>query len=263
MEPDHNPDHEVRGSMNVISSFLDQYEREYDFYFQLAQLTARRCEVALSDAGIRHLPTFRAKRPDRLQQKLIKRHEAKPYTSVNSIRDDIVDLSGVRIALFFPGDRPRAAALVEEIFEVEPEGRKDFPTNDGGTPNETYTKRFPGYCATHLRVSNRSSDLNMEDQRYAGARVEIQIASVLMLAWQEVEHDLAYKPLSGSLSEDEMAILDEVNGMVIAGEIAFERLQKAVQRRLDEPNQPFANHYELASYIYNKVGDMKSSEEQP
>ena len=52
-----------------------------------------------------------------------------------------------------------------------------------------------------------------------------------MHAWAEVEHDLVYKPYSGKLQEDELAILDEINGLVIAGEIALERLQKAITER--------------------------------
>ena len=48
-----------------------------------------------------------------------------------------------------------------------------------------------------------------------------------MHAWSEVEHDLVYKPLNGTLSEEELAILDELNGLVLAGEIALERLHIA------------------------------------
>jgi hypothetical protein len=59
-----------------------------------------------------------------------------------------------------------------------------------------------------------------------------------------------------------MAILDQVNGMVIAGEIAFERLQNAVQRRLDDSSRPFANHYELASYIDSKINRDDTTEDQ-
>jgi ppGpp synthetase/RelA/SpoT-type nucleotidyltranferase len=69
--------------------------------------------------------------------------------------------------------------------------------------------------------------LSDAQKRYAEARAEIQVASVLMHAWSEVNHDLAYKPLQGELSEDEYSILDELNGLVIAGEIALERLQRA------------------------------------
>jgi ppGpp synthetase/RelA/SpoT-type nucleotidyltranferase len=236
-------------TLSVIDEFLRQYEREYDYYFSIARITARRCEIALSDAGIRHLVTFRAKRIDRLQDKLIKRNESRPYTDIESIRENIVDLAGVRIALFFPGDQSSAEAIVEALFDID--RRKSFPEDrDEGDPSEdAYVQRFQGYCATHYRVRNRAQDLQDDDRRFADARVEIQIASVLMLAWQEVHHDLAYKPLSGELTVDERAILDEVNGLVIAGEIAFERLQRAVERRLNEYNEPFASHYDLASYI--------------
>lgn len=53
-----------------------------------------------------------------------------------------------------------------------------------------------------------------------------------MHAWSEVEHDLVYKPLNGTLSEEELAILDELNGLVLAGEIALERLQIAGTARI-------------------------------
>lgn len=68
--------------------------------------------------------------------------------------------------------------------------------------------------------------LSEAEKRYAVARVEVQVASVLMHAWSEVEHDLVYKPLQGGLSTEEYAILDELNGLVMAGEIALESVIK-------------------------------------
>ena len=53
-----------------------------------------------------------------------------------------------------------------------------------------------------------------------------------MHAWSEVEHDLIYKPMQGTLSEEELAILDELNGLVLTGEIALERLQAAGNERI-------------------------------
>jgi ppGpp synthetase/RelA/SpoT-type nucleotidyltranferase len=81
-------------------------------------------------------------------------------------------------------------------------------------------------------VRLRESTLNDAQKRYVAALVEIQIASVLMHAWAEVEHDLLYKPVQGRLSDDEYAILDELNGLVMTGEIALERLQKAGEARV-------------------------------
>ena len=89
------------------------------------------------------------------------------------------------------------------------------------------------------------------EKRYCRARIEIQVASVLMHAWSEVEHDLIYKPLQGTLSKEELAILDELNGLVLAGEIALERLQAAGNERIRSKNAVFNNQYELASYLYN------------
>ncbi|HEY9785829.1 MAG TPA: hypothetical protein V6D17_10540, partial [Candidatus Obscuribacterales bacterium] len=73
--------------------------------------------------------------------------------------------------------------------------------------------------------------LSSLDVRYADAKLEVQVASIIMNAWSEVEHDLIYKPKGGSISPEERAILDELNGAVLAGERILERLQEATQRR--------------------------------
>ena len=72
----------------------------------------------------------------------------------------------------------------------------------------------------------RDEILNESQRKYGAARIEIQVASLIMHAWSEVEHDLIYKPMQGTLSEEELSILDELNGLVLAGEIALERLQQ-------------------------------------
>jgi hypothetical protein len=75
-----------------------------------------------------------------------------------------------------------------------------------------------------------------------------------MHAWAEVEHDLVYKHLQGKLSENEYAILDELNGLIIAGEIALERLQKAGEARVTTGGRAFSNHYDLAAHLLNAAG---------
>lgn len=80
-----------------------------------------------------------------------------------------------------------------------------------------------------------------------------------MHAWSEVEHDLIYKPVAGNLSEDEYAILDQLNGLVHAGEIALERLQKAGQRRVGYGGGVFANHYDLANFLLGRASNLSDS----
>jgi hypothetical protein len=64
---------------------------------------------------------------------------------------------------------------------------------------------------------------------------------------------LTYKPKIGSLSEEENRILDELNGMVLSGEIALERLQKAFNQRISKIQHSFNNHFELAALIREKI----------
>ena len=130
--------------------------------------------------------------------------------------------------------------------------RKQFPEQ---SKPPTYNKRFSGYWANHYRVHMKEEMVQPSEKRYCAARIEIQVASVLMHAWSEVEHDLVYKPMQGTLSEEELAILDELNGLVLTGEIALERLQAAGNERIQNSKATFANQFELASYLYNYLSN--------
>ncbi len=229
--------------MGAIDEFIGRYRKEYDFYDQAARLVAQLLEARLQAAGVRAMVTFRAKAVGRLESKVRDRAKRKNYLTVDDIYSDIPDLAGARVALYFPAQRNQVELLINEIFVVGQ--TKLFPD---GTPS-AYAKRFSGYSATHYRVRLRESALVDSQKRYAEAPVEIQVASVLMHAWSEVEHDLVYKPYQGTLSEDEYAILDELNGMVMAGEIALERLQRAGDARVAARGRVFANHYELAAHL--------------
>ncbi|MCL5961307.1 MAG: RelA/SpoT domain-containing protein, partial [Chloroflexi bacterium] len=235
-----------------VEDFLSRYQREYDYYQEIARLCALQCETELERNGIRAIVTFRAKRPDRLREKVEKRNGQHSYENVDDIYQDIVDLAGVRVALYFPGDKVEVDRIIRSLFTIEKD--KSFPRDsDSQVVSGTYAKRFVGYTAIHYHVRLREENLPEADKRYANSLIEIQVASVLMHGWAEVEHDLAYKPLSGDVSDDEYAILDELNGLVLAGEIALERLQKAVQQRASKRGKHFTNHYELAAYLYDAI----------
>lgn len=90
-------------------------------------------------------------------------------------------------------------------------------------------------------------------RRYGESPVEIQVASVLMHAWSEVEHDLIYKPISGQVSLDERSILDGINGIVLSGEVFLERLQAAFEARVSSSGTILSNQYELAAFLYDHL----------
>jgi ppGpp synthetase/RelA/SpoT-type nucleotidyltranferase len=230
--------------LDLIGQFISRYRKEFDFYEQACRMTAQVLDSNLQSAGIRAIVTSRAKNPLRLETKVRQRSKSNDYETVDSIYDDIVDLAGVRVALYFPAERGEVGRIIRSLFVPVAEP-KEFPT----TAKPTYEKRFSGYWATHYRVRLPETLLNESQKRYTEARVEIQVASVLMHAWSEVEHDLVYKPLQGTLSSEEYAILDELNGLVLAGEIALERLQRAGESRVSAYDREYTNHYDLASSL--------------
>lgn len=207
-------------ALDLLDSFLDRYVKEYDYYEQAARMARQMLESNLQAAGIRAIVTSRPKSVTRLADKCRQRNKSQNYESIDDIYADIADLAGVRVALYFPAERDQVGGLINRLFHVD-ESRA-FPK-----PSETRTdKRFSGYSALHYRVRLQSHALAESDQRYAAAKIEIQVASVLMHAWSEVEHDLVYKPAEGELSLDEYSLLDQLNGLVLAGEIALEQLQR-------------------------------------
>lgn len=242
--------------MELINQFIEDYKSKFNYYDMAARLGAKLLEEALRSSGIRAMVTSRAKNPSRLKVKVEQRSRKRGvfYQTLAEIYEDIADLSGVRVSLYFPGDREKADKVINTLFAVRE--IRSFP-NESKPP--TYNKRFSGYWANHYRVQMREELLDARQKKYAQVRLEIQVASVLMHAWSEVEHDLIYKPLKGALSEEELSILDELNGLVLSGEIALERLQAAGDKRIQSTTAAFSNQYDLASYLYNYLNSSPPS----
>ncbi|QNE20097.1 RelA/SpoT domain-containing protein [Kribbella qitaiheensis] len=230
--------------MSVIEEYLAAYERQFDYWEGAAQRARLMLEAGMNSSGLRAIATSRAKSVDRLAEKVRQRNKKKHYRTVEEITKDVVDLAGVRVALYFPGQTEEAEQLIRSLFNVE--GEKKFPRD---SPPRREEDRFSGYAARHFRVRIPEGVLPEQEIRYSTALIEIQVASVLMHAWSEVEHDLVYKPLDGELSSAEYALLDQLNGLVLAGEIALEQLQLAGDRRVAEAETPFRDHFELAEFL--------------
>lgn len=211
------------GRLSVVDAFVKLYKHEVDFYEEVAAMAQEELDQALQDAGIRAIVTSRAKKPNRLRGKLQKRDQNRHYQSFRDIKDDIVDLAGVRVALYLPKDREAVSGIIEELF-APVRAPKRFPENRGEGDGV-------GYVATHYLVQLRPENLHKKELRYADTNVEIQVASVLMHAWSEVTHDLTYKPQSGPLTEDELRMVNDLNDVVQSGEAILNELQESVEGR--------------------------------
>ncbi|MFC8675078.1 hypothetical protein ACFUEN_20660 [Streptomyces griseorubiginosus] len=236
--------------MSLIEEFIDRYTKEYDFYGRAANLVAQILENDLRSSGVRCIVSHRAKEAERLKDKCIQRNSEKSYESVEGIFEDIVDLAGVRVALYFPGELELVDKAITRLFD-QWDTKRIFP----GAEEVPEGRSFSGYSAVHYRVQPREKFIGDADKRYLKARVEIQVASVLMHAWSEVQHDLTYKQMAGDLSSEEHSILDQLNGLVLAGEISLRLLQEAGEARVARTGANFLNHYELAAHLLRHAND--------
>ena len=75
--------------MSVIDKFIERYTKEYDFFQEASGICAQQCETGLQRIGIRAIVTHRAKRPDRLYDKLKKRNDEKKYRRIEDIYTDM------------------------------------------------------------------------------------------------------------------------------------------------------------------------------
>jgi ppGpp synthetase/RelA/SpoT-type nucleotidyltranferase len=213
--------------LSLIDAFVKLYKHEFEYFDKVADEVHDQLSEVLQEAGIRAIVTYRAKKPRKLKGKLLERSKAKNYQSFQDIYDDIVDLAGVRVALYLPNDRAAVGQLIEQRFTLMRKP-KNFPEDKG--PKDSI-----GYVATHYLVRLKPETLHKDEYQYADTNVEIQIASVLMHAWAEVTHDLLYKPQNGTtLTPEEVAMIDDLNRVVQEGEAVLERLQQSVESRSHE-----------------------------
>ena len=85
--------------------------------------------------------------------------------------------------------------------------KKLFNGPNGG-PVDVDKKDSTGhfYRATHCQVALKAEDLLEPFDNLEGLTCEIQVCSMMAHVWNEIEHDIGYKP-TGELSDLERATL--------------------------------------------------------
>lgn len=259
------PSQEERNTtIQVSEHFVRDWSRDKYFYAQASSLAGELCETLLASNGIRAIVTHRVKQRKRLEEKLRDRvnRAGKIYRSPDDIRNDVVDLAGVRIAIYFPSDGEKIRKIIDDAFSdivyrsfpYQKDGENTSRQTIQAIQDHGFKQRFGGYFASHYRVKMRIENLSSaqlrEDFKNLNPVIEIQVASVLMHAWAEVDHDLVYKTLTdGAASRAELRLLDAINGLAHTGEILLQELQTAIDNRVSYQKQTFSDQFELRSFL--------------
>ncbi|KAI1357350.1 hypothetical protein F5Y08DRAFT_352663 [Xylaria arbuscula] len=122
------------------------------------------------------------------------------------------DLARFRISLTYASDTGRVIDFLRHNFEIQIE-------QNGAILNDKSTV-FPGYKATHVIICHKDSHPVRRFDDAWNIVIEVQIGTVAMYDWSEIEHDIVYKPQEDAMiPDDAKRILDMINGVTIIGDM--------------------------------------------
>ncbi len=208
-------------SDDTIKKAAQRYHREYDRYLKLGARVAEICRVEIVEGNaIRAQVTFRAKSPKSLEGKL-RRFAAsgkKVMPDADAVFDQIRDLAAVRIATYEQRHERQVVDLVCKRFADARGGR---PVHEEKDKHKDDPHNF--YRAFHVEAFLSPSDVVGTYSNVADVPCEIQVCSMMAHVWNEIEHDLGYKPLTGALSDQERKLLISLGHAVRQGDITIRR----------------------------------------
>ncbi|MGA8115183.1 MAG: hypothetical protein WCA46_16085 [Actinocatenispora sp.] len=174
----------------VVEATVMRYRRELDRYRKFAQHVGETLLRALPQRGVPSTVQWRAKQPESLRGKLQRNQELILSTDRENILANVRDLAAVRVCTYRHADRLRALEALDELFGIVP-GSVD--NKDSTRVLRTDHSRW--YRATHLQIGIRPENMVPELENLSDDTCEVQISSLLEHSWNEIEHDIGYKPV--------------------------------------------------------------------
>lgn len=147
-------------------------------YENLANCIQRELMASLGNSNISYLNvSARAKDVDSFIDKV----QRKGYTNP---LETIEDLCGVRVICYYPDDIEKICSVLSQDYDV-----KEKENTEGRLQPHEF-----GYRSTHLILTLKASWLVVPNYRnLENIKAEVQVRTILMHAWAEIEHKLAYK----------------------------------------------------------------------
>lgn len=236
----------------LIDDTVKRYIREYDRYKKLADIVFSMCQnIVQKNLTIRATVQHRAKSPASLAEKLRKTNK---YKSVDSVFEGISDLAGVRIITYQEVDRAKVVNEIKQIFVGKFEKPIRIEVKDKNGDNGKY------YKATHCQVALPSEYL-IENFNLKNTTCEIQVCSLLSHVYNEIEHDLQYKPRTGNLSNEEKQLINQLALITESGDTVIRKLLEATNDRLKKHKGEFVDVHDFAVRMGEllKVGESFSN----
>ena len=234
-------------SDETIKKAVQRYHREYDRYLKLCARVAEICRIEVVEGNaIRAQVTSRAKSPKSLEGKLrrIAATGRKSIPDIDAVFEQIRDMAAVRVATY---EQRHEEQVVQILCKRFVDGSGGSPTHDRLDKNRENQNNF--YRASHIEVFLPPSDIVGTYSNVADVPCEVQVCSMMAHVWNEIEHDLGYKPTTGSLSEQERHFLVMLGNSVRMGDGTIASLFAETERRQKEQGGAFTDVYDFVARV--------------
>jgi putative GTP pyrophosphokinase len=229
-----------------------KYRESRPTYERLMEEAIFALDHAIGAAGIRlHSLTGRVKTLESLQEKVERRSYTQPL-------EQAPDLVGARVVVLFMSDLARVDTIVGREFEI-------LRTEDK-VEGEVDPTTF-GYMSRHFDVRMPAAH---HGPRYEGIRdinFEVQVRTLLMDAWANVSHFLAYKG-EASIPVELRRDFHALSGLFYVADKHFElffgksiELREETEKRLaTDPGRVDLNLDTLGAFLEQRFADREHSD---
>ncbi|MBA7502612.1 hypothetical protein ES706_01205 [subsurface metagenome] len=155
-----------------------EYAKVHPKYLRLAKNLQEALRTFLDDAGIDVLNiNYRIKDFNSLWDKIQRKGYEDPLK-------EIEDICGLRIICSYPSDLEKISRIINSEFDIE----ESIDKADLLEPDKF------GYRSLHFVLKAKHDWLTAPNYRgLEGLKAEVQVRTILMHAWADIEHKLAYK----------------------------------------------------------------------
>ena len=226
---------------DLINQACDRFVRETDRYTKMTRTVEDLClKYFLEDSALQANITARTKSLYSFRKKLTKLMRGKDkdeWKTCEDVFQGLSDFSGVRISLYSDRDLEAVHVGLGKLFDFTSD---DVDVKDKFLGADPASCRF--YKATHYQVRLKPSLITNSGKlsNLADLSCEIQVCTMMNHVWNEIEHDIGYKP-RGTMSLEEkqllrrLGILTREGDEIINALITAHRKRSAKEDTLDDP----------------------------
>ncbi|QDK96922.1 (p)ppGpp synthetase [Acinetobacter tandoii] len=193
---------------NFSRTFLE-FQPKYEKLGLNAQQTL---ETFLTEKNIPYLSIkYRVKEQASFLEKIERKKYKNPF-------DEIEDICGIRVICYFQND-------IEKIKDII---LKEFDITENQTKQELLNATEFGYRSTHFIAKIKKEWTNAPNYRgLDNLKFEIQVRTILMHSWAEIEHKLAYKS-EIDIPKDLRRKFSFISAVLEDADIKFEEIKNTI-----------------------------------